>query len=1408
MLRRNLIVLSLLFFVPSSVFAQKNQIQFSRIDLSNGLSHNQVNTILKDTKGFLWFGTLSGLNRFDGYQFKVFKHDPRDTTSIIDDFITEIYELPDNKLYLQTRSGPNIYDQLTQTFIRNVNGYLLRLGIKTKEVRDVLKDRDGNFWFNAAQDGVYKYDAVKKSTLHLPCTGSEPLALAKAGIATIQQDLRGNIWVLHRDRTIEMLNRHSGQLLKSIVALRQEDMPESPDLRFFIDDRTDLWIYTMGTQQRIDYYESGTGKMHSIDKGENGLNSNLVNGIIQDANGLIWIGTDHGGINLVDKKDFSVRFLTNKEDDLKSLGQNSIISLYKDPSGIIWAGTFKKGLSFYHEKILKFPLYSHQGTDPKGLTYDDVNRFAEDDKGNIWIGTNGGGLFYYNRQNGYFKRYQHQPGNPNSLSNDIIVSLLIDKQKKLWIGTYFGGLDSFDGQNFKHYRNNSKDPSSLADDRVWDLKEDRQGRFWIATLGGGLDLMDRNNGTFMHHKSNDKHSVGSNFISSLIEDKEGNIWIGTADGVDKLDLKNRFYHYSNKAGQSNTLINNVVYDVMQDSHGFIWLATRDGLSRLNPKTGLFRNFDGKDGLTEKATLKIVEDNNRNLWVSTSNGLFMVIVKQNNGRDFSYAFRKYDEQDGLQGSAFNANAGYKTRAGELLFGGANGFNMFLPQQIRNDNSIPVIVLSDLQISNKSINIGEKSGGRVALKKSLVFTDTLELNYSQNGFTIEFAALNFFNPNKIKYRYKLEGFDQHWQELQGDIRRASYTNIDPGEYTFTVVSTDASGNWVDNHKRLHVIILPPFYRTNLAYLSYILLISGFLLFTRHRGILRIKKQLLLEQERLQAKRIHDLDLLKIKFLTNVSHEFRTPLSLIITPLEKLIVQAKDSEKQQLQMIQRNGRRLLNLVNQLLDFRRMEVQELKLHPRIGDIILFIQELSLSFTDVAERKNICFSFTTDKKSLITFFDHDKIERIIFNLLSNAFKFTLPKGKVTVSLQTGITHQGKTELTLKVQDNGIGIDPSIKDRVFDRFFQSDIPDSLVNQGSGIGLSITKEFVKLHGGQIKIDSGLNEGCTFTVSLLLAAEEVKIGLGKETEVESEETAVHVSIKNPEYTDWIHYTAGKYANGEFVNGAAANNESSKNEPTNDKFVWNSKKPVLILVEDNEDFRFYLKDNLKEYYQIAEAINGKEGWQKILSLHPDLVVSDVSMPEMNGIDLCRKIKSDKRTAHLPVILLTALTTEDQQLTGLETGANDYMTKPFNFEILLSKIRNLLQQQALAKKTYQKQVEFKPAEKEIESVDDKFIRQLCFYIEQHLSDPAYTVDQLSADLNMSRVGLYKKILPLTGKSPIEYIRSYRLHKSKPLLLKSQMTIAEVAYEVGFSNPKHFSKYFKQEFDMLPSVYAAAKAL
>lgn len=1359
----------ILLFASKFAFAQQNQLQFSRVDLTNGLSNNQVTAIFKDSDGYMWFGTMAGLNRYDGYQVKIFKHNARDPKSLSDDFITNVFELPDHKLLIDTRAGLNVYDIELQSFNQNGLAYLKSIGIAAKTINSIKKDKLGNFWFNAGNDGVYVYITQTKIIHHIPCKGEQPGELGASSVSDIQPDSKDGIWVLHMDKTFEKFNIKTLKIEKKVSLFKIKEKTDYKPFRFFIDKSEAIFIWGFEAQEGISYYESLTGKSVMLGKKPGGLNNNLITGVIEDDNGLIWISTDHGGINLLDKKDFSVRYILNREDDTKSLSQNSLVTLYKDPIGIIWIGTFKKGINYYHKNIIKFPLYRHFASNPQSLPYDDVNRFVEDHKGNLWIGTNGQGLMHYDIKTKKFTVYRHQANNPNSLSNDIIVSLYIDHDNKLWIGSYFGGLDCFDGKSFKHYRHNATDTNTISDDRVWDILEDDDQLLWIATLGGGLDVLNQSNQKITHLKGyTGANSVSSNYITALFKDRMGNIWIGTSSGVDFWQKRTKkFIHFTPNPHRETGLSNGNIYDILGDSYGYVWITTRDGLNRFNPKTNQFKVFRVEDGIADNSTLNIVEDHDRNLWLSSSKGLTLIKVKKK-GNEVSYAFSNFDQQDGLQGKEFNVNAAYVTSKGQLIFGGANGLNLFKPKDIISDHVMPKISLSELQIANKNVAVGEEVNGSIVLAKALNGVDELVLNHRQNVFSIEFTALNFFNPDKIKYRYMLEGFDKRYQEPTDKIRRATYTNLDPGHYTFKVMSTNSSGDWMLNEKRIHIRVLPPFWRTPVAYILYLFSFVTALYLIRRSGINKLRAGFALEQERQEAKRMHELDLLKIKFFTNVSHEFRTPLSLIITPMEKLIRQTTDeTKKEQMKLVQRNSRRLLNLVNQLLDFRRMEVQELKLHPKSGDIVAFIKELTFSFTDIAEKKNIELEFATAVNSLVTKFDHDKIERILFNLLSNAFKFTTDGGAVYVSLTIERNEEGKTYLLLKIRDNGIGIEGDKLDKIFERFFQNEVPGSMVNQGSGIGLSITKEFVNLHGGNIWVESKLDEGSTFTVTLPCDdATETTFNIGQK---------FTVPLKNKTTSDL-------------------------NVPV--QLGNMQKKTSLLLIEDNEDFRFYLKDNLKEYYQIYEAANGKEGWQRLLSAHPNLVVSDISMPEMNGIDLCKKIKADKRTVHIPVILLTALTAEETQLAGLQIGANDYVMKPFNFEMLLSKIKNLLAQQESFKKTYQKQVDMNTVQEEIESVDEKFMRQLLTMLEKNLANADYSVDQLSSELNMSRVGLYKKLIMLTGKSPVEYIRTYRLKKGEALLLKSQLSISEIAYAVGFNNPKYFSKYFKQEFNELPSAY------
>ena len=1010
-------------------------------------------------------------------------------------------------------------------------------------------------------------------------------------------------------------------------------------------------------------------------------------------------------------------------------------------------------------------MYKHFAGDNNSLSFEDVDKFTEDRQGNLWIGTNGGGLIYFNRKTGKFTQYKHDPGNANSLSNDIIVSLCIDHDQKLWVGTYFGGLDCFDGKVFTHYKHNDKVAGSISDNRVWSILEDSSNRLWVGTFAGGVNIFDPSKKEFNNPFK--QKGLTSPLVTAIFEDRDNNVWVCSYSGLDVILSKSgRVVHYTHN-DSANSLIADNVNGITQDNRGLLWIATREGVSILNLKVNRFTSLTKVSGLPDNNILNILEDNSGKIWLSTSNGLCRItLTPKNDG--FTFQFENFNETDGLQGREFNENAALKTRAGEIIFGGGHGFNIFDPLSIRPNSNKLKLVFTNFQLFNKNVKPGEAIDGHSVLSRSISETKSITLNHNENVFTIEFAALNFFNA-KLKYQFMLEGFDNGWTTVDNTARKVTYTNLDGGDYTFKVRTVNLDDTRNTDSITLKIKVLPPFWKSTPGYIIYLIIISGILLFIRQMGVQKLRRKFAVEQERKEVERMYEVEKLKTKFLTNVSHEFRTPIALIMAPVDKMINQTTDTDKKlQLDMIKKNARRLLNLVNQLLDFRKMEAGETKLNIRTGDIIKFIKEIALSFTDIAVSKHIVFVFDTEIESLTADFDHDKVERILFNLLSNAFKFTPSGGHVSVlvSLVGGQSEETGRSIEIKVIDTGIGIGQDKKERIFDRFFQNDVPGSIVNQGSGIGLAIAKEFVTMHKGKISVESDIGHGSCFTVHL-----PVSVTDGRSPDMST-------------------------GDNEFEKIAVANEVTSKN------ILKAGEKQTVLLIEDNDDFRFYLKDNLKEHFHIIEASNGKEGWQKALALHPDIIVSDISMPEMNGMDLCRKIKNDERTSHIPIILATAITGQEEELKGLKIGASDYMTKPFNFEVLLSKIKNLLQLRATFKKTYTRQLDFQLNEAEIPSADEKFMRDVIEHIEQNMLNPALSVNELSKHMGINRNTLYKRLLMITGKSPVEFIRLLRLKKAAHLLENGEMTIAEVSYQVGFNTPHYFTKSFKDEFNMLPSEF------
>ena len=1361
--------------VAAPACAQLNDIKFSHLDIEDGLSNNQVNTIMKDRSGFMWFGTMSGLNRFDGYDFKVFRHIAGDPTSLSDSYIEDIQEDRLGRLWIKTRKGLNMYDPKTEKFTSHPNMLSKKTPIDPMTVNSILCDENGIFWTAFKGAGLYKiiFDENRDST-EISIIERQPgdtSSLYSNDISDIQTDHSGNIWLVHSDGMLEKLNSRTHEVEYSNNYLSSLYNGKTFSYRLFTDTDNDIWIYAVDDAKGVFYFNGKNKKfIHLNTKSNYKLSTDIIKGgLEEDDNGMIWIGTDHGGINMLDKRDFKITYLYHDNTNPFSVSQNVISCINKDNMGTMWVGTFKKGISYYRQGIFNFKLFKHSVSDTNSLPFNDIHCFEEDHKGNLWIGTNGGGLIYFDRKRITFKRYQHNENDPNSLSSDVIISLELDSKNNLWIGTFYGGLNKFDGKKFTRFTYNNHVNRSIASDKIWLLHEDFKGTLWVGTLGAGLDTLNQETGEFTHFKKTGGNSIHSDFITDIEESQNGDLWIGSSYGIDHYDRKkNKFTHIVTDPDNPNSLSNFNVNCILENSQGNLWVGTRDGLNFYDKTNSSFKVFRTEDGLPDNAILTILEDTKGNLWLGTSNGLsYMLLEGTPATRDFRYRFINYDNQDGLQGREFNFGAAYKTRDGQLFFGGPNGMNV-LSEEISLNTQVPEVAFTNFQVFNKSVKIGQELNGRVLLEKSITYTDQVALKHSENIFSIEFAGLDFFQPLKSKYAYMLEGFNNDWLITGGDFRKVTYTNLDPGSYTFKVRASNGEGYWRDEIKSLKIVISPPFWKTPLAFVIYGIFIIGALLLARTILLERERMKHKLELERQESERVHELNMIKTRFFTNVSHELRTPLSLIIAPIEKLIKTIHNRDQQQQMIVmQRNAKRLLNLVNQLLDFRKMEVQKFKLNPCNADIIRFIKETSESFIDLSESNDIQFEIKTSVSQLVMSFDQDKMEKIIFNLLSNAFKFTPQNGAITVNIDVFNATASKKQLSIKVMDSGIGIPKDKLDKIFDRFFQNTVQGAMMNPGSGIGLALTKEFVELHGGSIYVNSQPNEGSTFIVTIPVTTNH----------------PIHKSLP----TSTISKKDG-----------LSNDIFSDKGPIHQV---GDQKQVVLLVEDNDDFRFYLKDNLKSNYTIVDVSNGKDGWEKVLAINPKLIVSDIMMPVMDGLELCAKVKGDLRTRHIPVILLSAQAEADDMIRGFETLADDYITKPFNFEILQSRIKNLI---AVRKSLdVHEKVELKPSEIMVKSVEADMVRKITGIIEANIDNVNFSVEELSRELGMSRVNLYKKLLAITNKTPIQYIRHIRLKRATQLLSQSQITVAEVAYQVGFNNPKNFTKYFKEAYNILPSKYA-----
>ncbi len=1353
--------------------AQKASVQFKKLDSNNGLSSNQINTIFADSRGYLWIGTVNGLNCFDGYSSKIYRKSTSEAGSIGDNNISRIFEDHRKRLIILTASGLSVFDPVREKFSDDDSIFHKNREIPKTDIIAIFTDSKNNLWIVNRNSGIYQYDVKTDRVSYAGINSGGKGGLMSCPITGASMGSDGSIWTINSNLVVEKFDTREFKVSRRFTRVASQLVSSNDDHNLFIDTKGNVWIYSRDEQEGLVRLNPATEQLTTYSANSESLkiSNNVISGIVEDGLGNIWVGTDHGGLNIIDPLTGVVQVCVNEPGEKNSISQNSITSLFVDANNIIWIGTYKKGVCYYHPGLFKFSAYTQHPYRKNWLEYDDVNTFAEDKLGNLWIGSNGGGLIYFDRRGNTFKTYRHEPSNRNSLSSDVIVDLCMDHEGGLWIGTYLGGLNYFDGKKFTRFQNSPNDLNSVSHDNIWSVFEDHEQKLWIGTLGGGLDQYDRASNRFIHYRNGSPNSMHSNFVMSISENIDKNRWFATTNGVEMMERSTgRFIQFSD-VQDTSSLISNSTLDIFCDHRGWVWIATREGLNRYDPATRKFKLFTEKDGLPDNNIVTVLEDNKGNLWIGTSQGLCNLVLTSNDPEKLSFIVKTYNEKDGLHGKEFNEHAALKLRSGELVFGGADGFSIFDPAKLTSESVVPSVVFTGFEVQNKPVEVDQIINNRVLLPKSLNYVDKIRLKYFEKTFSVSFAALTYINPEKIVYHYKMEGFNSDWVVTGPSARKITYTNLHPGNYTFTVYTSDIDNLLKSKEITLKIEVLPPFWKTKWAFSLYLVLVLFIIFYSVQLIIRRERNKFLIEQERIETAKVHEMDMLKLKFFTNISHEFRTPLTLILSPLERIIRTTENgSNKEQLKLIQRNAKRLLNLINQLLDFRRLEVQGLSLLVREGELVSFCKDATESFSDLSESRNIQLSFSSNVEELKAVLDYDKIEKILFNLLSNAFKFTNEGGAIRVNIQYEEPDESKKQVRIKVSDTGIGIPDDKQELIFERFVQSLPEGSTVNKGSGIGLSLTREFVQMHEGKISVKSKVGEGSCFEV--LLPIKEVYVLQKPASDSEIKETYITMNHSSEK-------------------GAIPDQDSKTG------------KLKLLLVEDNPDIRFYLKDNLKSAYQILEGSNGQNAWEIALKELPDLIVSDIMMPVMDGLELCRKIKTDNRTSHIPVILLTAKTTDQQKYEGLETGADDYITKPFNFEVLELRIKNLIDQRKRLRQYFHQNIELQPTDISITSLDDKFLKKIKEITEKNMQDPNFSVEKLSSEFGISRAHLYNKLLSLTGKTPIEYIRILRIRRAAQLLEKSQLTVMEIAYKVGFNDPRYFTKHFKSEYNMTPSQYA-----
>lgn len=1335
--------ITILLICLSTFYSTTNSqsIRFKNLNVEDGLSSNWAKCFLEDSRGFLWIGTSDGLNKYDGFEFETYKYKGENDTSLNDNNINVIFEDQNKNLWVGTHRGINLY-------LRDQNRFMSIAGLENY-VSDIFELPNGELLLGSP-GGLYLLNPKSLSVLQI----NQHLK-----IENIAADSLGNIF---------MAGANGAYMFKASEIPNALFTPPSDENSILsgcfinsmlIDSQNRIWLGTSSCGLTLllpdsthTTFSSHKFKHHaelpeSISKG-------AVLAIEEGAEGKIWLGLENGGLNILTppktKGDSSVfEHFTHSPVDKFSLSFNSIHSLYKDSKGIMWIGLYSNGVDFYHKHLFRFGHYYSVPEAANSLSSNSVNTFLElEDE--ILIGTEKG-LNSFNKHSEDINLYLADAGNKDPL---IVWSLLRDKKGRIWVGTWDNGIIVYDPETGEkiNFRNDPDNPHSLGNNHVFGILEDSRGTIWVACLGGGLNRYNPEKKNFKRYQfGNPVNSISNDWVITLLESSHDELWISTTRGLNVLNLQTgRFHTFWHDQNNPASISSDNAICLFEDSEKNIWIGTKNGLNLFVRKDSSFIRYGMDERLPDNTINAIQEDASGNLWISSKKGLSKIVNATSCPQ--KPTVQNFDIHDGLQGLEFNRRSALRTKEGHLFFGGMNGFNVFDPKVITTETRHPSVAFSDFLLFNKSAEIGTPKS---PLERHINECRKVELEHYESVFTIKFSAPEYLHPQKVKYAYKLKGFDQHWTEAD-QSRSATYTNLNAGEYTFLVATSTGTDFNYDAAASVKITIHPPWWLSLPTKISYVILIVLTLYFFRRYTIISVNMKNKLWLDHLQKEKEEELTQMKLQFFTNISHELRTPLTIILNPLNKLKEKWHDSSE--FQMVHHNFVKINRLVDQILNFRRIESGAMPVNKSPFDIIQSVKTIAENFAYQARAGKIDLFLQTSHSKLLIIQDQEKTELILTNLISNALKFTPPKGEIHI--ETALNNE---TLILKVSDSGKGIPESEMEKIFDRFYSA----GKTNSSSGIGLNLVQRVAELLNGTISVESQPGLGSSFTVRLLVSENEI-------LEASPGSSLIMISkITSPESTRPI--------------------------------IANPSENISVMVvDDDPEICATILESLKDWFYVTTETDAKEGLKQIKSVIPDLVISDVMMPAINGFELCEEIKTDLRTSHIPVILLTADNSRSGRLEGFEYGADDYLCKPFEADILTSRIRNLIKQRERLKHTLIRQDLTINTDSKIRESERKFLQKVLDNIKEHFADPEFNANAVIEQSGMSRSVFYKKFKTVSNKSVNELIKQTRLHHASQLLAENNLTISEVAYLCGFSDPSYFNRVFKEEFQVTPGEFVS----